>query len=153
MAKEDYSENILKICKVSKKAILPTRATIGSAGMDLHACLDNEVTLKPGQRVFIPCGIAISLPDAGHVALVFARSGLGIKRGITLSNGVGVIDSDYRGEIGVGLYNIGNDPYTIKHGDRIAQLLVMKVQSPILKEVNSLENTARGLGGLGSTGI
>jgi len=153
MEKENQSENTLKVCRVSEKAIIPTRATVGSAGVDLHACLDDEVTLKPGDRIFISCGIAISLPDTGHVALIFARSGLGVKRGITLSNGVGVIDSDYRGEIGVGLYNIGSEPYTIKHGDRIAQLLVMKVQSPTLKEVDSLESTARGLGGFGSTGI
>lgn len=152
MENNGKKQEILKFCKMSEKAIVPTRATNGSAGMDLYACMDNEITLNPGDRTFIKCGIAISLSSNEYVALLFARSGLSIKHGISLSNSVGVIDSDYRGEIGVGLCNLGNEAYTIKPNDRIAQLLIMKVETPELKEVESLDSTERGEGGFGSTG-
>lgn len=152
MERKNQIKNVLNFCKVSEKAKAPYRATEGSAGMDLCACIENEVTLNPGGRTFIPCGIAISLPSKEYVALVFARSGLSIKHGITLSNGVGVIDSDYRGEIGVGLCNLSENSYTIKPGDRIAQLLIMKVESLPIEEVNSLDTTIRGSKGFGSTG-
>jgi len=130
----------------------PRFATPGAAAMDLCACVDEPVTLAPGQRTLIPTGIAIALPDPGHVALVFARSGLGIKKGICLSNGVGVIDSDYRGEIGVGLVNLSDDAYTIAPGDRIAQLMVVPVVQPELRFTDELDETERGRGGFGSTG-
>ena len=100
----------------------------------------------------IPTGIAIALPSAEYVALVFDRSGLGIKHGIALSNGVGVIDSDYRGEIGVGLVNLSGTPYTVAPGDRIAQLAVVPVVRAALTPVEELDETARGAGGFGSTG-
>ena len=138
--------------KVGTDIPFPSRATEGSAGLDLMACLDEPVSIAPRQLVRIPTGIAIALPGPEHVALVFARSGLGIKHGISLSNGVGVIDSDYRGEIQVGLTNLSDTPYTVQPGDRIAQLVVMPVAVPELEIVTELEDTQRGTGGFGSTG-
>ena len=120
--------------------------------MDLCACTDAAVTLNAGERRLIPTGIAIALPSAEYVALVFARSGLGIRKGVCLSNGVGVIDSDYRGEIGVGLVNLGGEPYTVQPGDRIAQLMVVPVVQPTLTLTDDLDETERGAGGFGSTG-
>ena len=120
--------------------------------MDLCACVDEAVTLNAGERRLVPTGIAIALPSPEYVALVFARSGLGIKRGVCLSNGVGVIDSDYRGEIGVGLVNLGDAPYTVQPGDRIAQLMVVPVVQPAVTVVDDLDETERGAGGFGSTG-
>ena len=110
------------------------------------------MTVEPRSLVSIPTGIAIALPSAEYVALVFARSGLGIKHGVTLSNGVGVIDSDYRGEIRVGLTNLSDTPYTVSPGDRIAQLAVMPVVQARLEVCGSLDETERGQGGFGSTG-
>lgn len=130
----------------------PSRATAGSAGMDLSACIEEDIIIAPRQLVKIPTGIAIALPGPEYVALVFARSGLGIKHGISLSNGVGVIDSDYRGEIMVGLTNLSEEPYTIHPGDRIAQLVVTPVVLPELERVEELDETDRGTGGFGSTG-
>ena len=120
--------------------------------MDLCACVDEAVTLAPGQRLGIPTGIAIALPSPDYVALVFVRSGMGFRHGIALSNGVGVIDSDYRGEISVGLVNLSQDSYTIQPGDRIAQLLVTPVVRPVLVQAEELDETDRGAGGFGSTG-
>ncbi len=130
----------------------PSYATPGSAAMDLRACIDESVTIPAGERRVIPTGIAIALPSADYVALLFARSGLGIKKGIALSNGVGVIDSDYRGEIAVGLVNQSREDYTILPGDRIAQLMIAPVVRPSVTFVDSLDETQRGTGGLGSTG-
>lgn len=131
----------------------PSRATEGSAGMDLCACIEEDRIIAPRQLVKIPTGIAIALPGPEYVALVFARSGLGIKHGIALSNGVGVIDSDYRGELQVGLTNLSDTPYTIRPGDRIAQLVVTPVVLPQVEIVEELEDTGRGTGGFGSTGL
>ena len=130
----------------------PRFATAGAAAMDLCACVDEPVTLAAGERKLIPTGLAIALPDPGYVALVFARSGLGIRKGISLSNGVGVIASAYRGEIGVGLVNLSGESYTVRPGDRIAQLMVVPVVQPTLSFVDTLDETERGAGGLGSTG-
>lgn len=138
--------------KIGREIPLPQFATAGSAAMDLHACVDAPVTLKAGERAVIPTGLAMALPSGAYVALVFARSGLGIKKGVCLSNGVGVIDSDYRGEIGVGLVNLGNGPYTVHPGDRIAQLMVTPVVRPVVVQAEELDETARGAGGFGSTG-
>lgn len=138
--------------KIGTDIPLPRFATAGAACMDLYACIDQPVTLAAGERRLIPTGIAIALPSAEYVALVFARSGLGIKHGIALSNGVGVIDSDYRGEIRVGLTNLSDTPYTVRPGDRIAQLAVMPVVQAELERVDSLDETGRGTGGFGSTG-
>ena len=120
--------------------------------MDLHACLDQPITLLPGGRTVIPTGIAIALPSADYVALVLARSGLGIKHGVVPSNCVGVIDSDYRGEIMVGLYNSGESEYTVQPADRIAQLMVVPVVQAQIQMVDELDETQRGAGGFGSTG-
>ncbi len=152
METKSQSKNVLNFCKLSAKACLPERATSGSAGLDLCACINEEITIKPGDLVRIPCGIAISIPSSEYAAFIFARSGLGVKHGITLSNGVGVIDSDYRGEICVGLCNVGNESYTITPGERIAQMIIMRVESFPLIEVESLDVTGRGSGGFGSTG-
>lgn len=138
--------------KIGTEIPLPKFATAGAACMDLCACIDAPVTLEAGARALIPTGIAIALPSADYVALVFARSGLGIKQGVCLSNGVGVIDSDYRGEIGVGLVNLGQSAYTVQPGDRIAQLMVAPVVQPTVVQVSALDDTDRGAGGFGSTG-
>ena len=138
--------------KIGKEIPAPFYASAGAAAMDLHACVDEPITIPAGGRAVIPTGIAIALPSAQYVALVFARSGLGIKHGIALSNGVGVIDSDYRGEIRVGLTNLSDTPYTVQPGDRIAQLAVMPVVQAELERVDSLDDTGRGTGGFGSTG-
>ena len=138
--------------KIGRELPWPSRATAGSAGMDLAACMDEAVTIAPRQLVRIPTGIAIALPGPEYVALVYARSGLGIKHGITLSNGVGVIDSDYRGEIMVGLTNLSDVPYTVQPGDRIAQLVVTPVVLPEVELAVELDDTSRGTGGFGSTG-
>ena len=138
--------------KIGAEIPLPKFATAGAACMDLCACLDEAVTLQAGERRLIPTGIAIALSSADYVALVFARSGLGIKQGVCLSNGVGVIDSDYRGEIGVGLVNLGQSAYTVQPGDRIAQLMVTPVVQPTVVQVSALDDTDRGAGGFGSTG-
>ena len=134
------------------RAKAPAYATPGAAAADLCAVLDAPLTLAPGQRAMVPTGLAIELPDAGCVALVYARSGLAVKHGLTLSNCVGVIDSDYRGEVRVGLINLGGEPYTIAPGERIAQLCIAPVWQAAFVQADELGDTARGAGGFGSTG-
>ena len=131
---------------------LPRHATGVSAGADLQANLDQAIILEPMARAVIPTGLAMELPDAGYGAFVFARSGLGIRHGLTLSNGVGVIDSDYRGEISVGLVNLSDKAYTIEPGERIAQLCILPVMQFRAVEAEQLGDTGRGSGGFGSTG-
>lgn len=143
---------IFKVRRLRESAKLPFRATEGSAGMDLYACIDSPVTLGAGEKAVIPTGIAIELPSAELAAFVFARSGLAIKHGIGLLNGVGVIDSDYRGEICVGVINQLAEPYTIAPDERIAQLVITPVSLINPVEAQSLDDTARGEGGFGSTG-
>ena len=138
--------------KVRENAIIPKRATAGSAGFDLCACIDEPLTVKAGERAVIPSGIAIALESNEVVALVFARSGLAIKHGISLSNSVGVIDSDYRGEICVGIINTSREDYTVNPGERIAQLVLTPVIPAEPVKVESLDETERGAGGFGSTG-
>ncbi len=130
----------------------PFYASAGAAAMDLHACIDEAVVIPAGGRRVIPTGIAIALPSADYVALVFARSGLGIKHGIAPANCVGVIDSDYRGEVMVGLHNASDTDYTIQPADRIAQLMVTPVVQAQVELVDELDDTDRGAGGFGSTG-
>lgn len=120
--------------------------------MDLHACIEESIEIKPGDLVKIPTGIAISIPKKEYAAFIFPRSGLAVKHGITLSNCVGVVDSDYRGEICVGLCNIGREPYTISPEERIAQMIIIKTEFLPILEVSSLDSTSRGEGGFGSTG-
>lgn len=147
--KENIEVKIKKIGNVNE----PYYATPGSAGADLYACMDREVVIKAGERGRIPAGIAIELPSANVVALVFARSGLADRKGLALTNGVGVIDSDFRGEIVVLMTNLGQEDVTIKHGDRIAQMLFIEVSKASFVVVNELGDTTRGSGGFGSTGI
>ncbi len=142
----------LKVKRLHPDAVIPQRATDGSAGMDLYAVLKEPLTVAAGERVRIPTGIAIGLPSPETVALVFARSGLAVKHGLTLSNCVGVIDSDYTGEIQVGIINQSDTAYTVQPGERIAQLVIMPVLQPTVVETDTLEKTARGDGGFGSTG-
>ncbi|MBQ2775820.1 MAG: dUTP diphosphatase [Clostridia bacterium] len=142
----------LKMKKVRENAIIPKRATQGSAGLDLCACIEEPLTVKAGERAVIPSGIAIALDSNEIVALVFARSGLAIKHGISLSNSVGVIDSDYRGEICVGIINTSREDYTINPNERIAQLVLTPVIPAEPIEVDDLDETERGVGGFGSTG-
>ena len=138
--------------KIGAEIPFPAYATAGAAGMDLRACLDTSLTLNPGDRVGVPTGFAIALPGPEWVAYIFARSGLGIKNGITLPNCVGVIDSDYRGEIIVALTNLSDTPYTIQPGDRVAQLVISPVVQAQISLVDELDETGRGAGGFGSTG-
>ena len=142
----------VKIKKLSENAVIPTKATAGSAGSDLYACIDEAVTIRPGEPVKIPTGIAIEIGESELAAFIFARSGLGVKHGICLSNGVGVIDSDYRGEICVGLCNVSNREYTVMPGERIAQMVIMPVICAEFEETEILSGTDRGDGGLGSSG-
>lgn len=142
----------LKIRKVSENAIIPKRATGGSAGLDLCACIDAPITLNGGEAALIPTGLAIELPSAEYGAFVFARSGLAIKHGIGLLNAVGVIDSDYRGEIKVGVINQIGEAYTIEPGERVAQMVILPVSMMPVEEVETLGETDRGAGGFGSTG-
>lgn len=148
-------ELTVKVKKMRPGAQLPLRATQGAAAADLYAvCGEDGVLLSAhGGRAMLPTGIAIELPSADYVALVFARSGLGIKKGITLSNSVGVIDSDYRGEIAVGLVNLSNEDYRVQNGERIAQLAVVPVARAQFVETEQLGDTDRGAGGFGSTGV
>lgn len=143
----------IKIKRLRPEARLPRAGSPGSAGQDLCACLDRPVEIHPGQTVKIPTGIAIQLPSAGLAAFVYARSGLGTKHGIVPANCVGVIDSDYRGEIMVSLANHSDQNFAVSPGDRIAQLVVAPVLRPVWEETESLEDTQRGAGGFGSTGI
>ena len=138
--------------KIGTEIPAPFYASAGAAAMDLHACVEEPIVLKAGARCAVPTGIAIALPDAGYVALVFARSGLGIKHGIAPANCVGVIDSDYRGEVMVGLQNSGDTDYTVQPGDRIAQLMITPVIQATVSMVEELDDTQRGAGGFGSTG-
>ena len=134
------------------RAKAPTYATPGAAAADLCAVLDAPLTLEPGQRAMVPTGLAIELPGPDCVALVYARSGLAIKQGVTLSNCVGVIDSDYRGEIKVGLVNLGAAPVTLAPGERVAQLCIAPVWQAAFTPAEELSDTDRGAGGFGSTG-
>jgi dUTP pyrophosphatase len=137
--------------KLKEKAILPTYGSAQAAGADLYACLDADLTIAPGETDFVPTGLAMELP-AGYVGLIYARSGLACKRDLAPANKVGVIDSDYRGEILVMLHNHGGKLQTIQPGERVAQLLITPVFTPGFSEVEELSDTIRGAGGFGSTG-
>ena len=132
-------------------AILPTYGSAEAAGADLYACLELPITIEPGKTAFVPTGIAMAVPR-GCAGLIYARSGLACKRGLAPANKVGVIDSDYRGEILVALHNHGSAPQTIGHGERIAQMVITPVLTPAYETVSDLEETDRGTGGFGSTG-
>ena len=141
----------IAVKKVRPNAILPTYGSCDAAGADLYACLDASVTIEAGETVFIPTGLAMEVPK-GCAGLVYARSSLGAKRGLAPANKVGVIDSDYRGEISVVLHNHGKVDQTVSPGERIAQLVITPVLTPAYEEVEELTDTDRGAGGFGSTG-
>ena len=132
-------------------AVLPTYGSAEAAGADLYACLDAPVTIGPGETVWIPTGLALEVPK-GCAGLVYARSSMGVKRGLAPANKVGVIDSDYRGEIRVVLLNHGKEPQTVEHGERVAQFLITPVLTPAYEDAEELSDTNRGSGGFGSTG-
>jgi len=141
----------LKLKRLDERVCLPKQATAGSAGLDLTAVIEKPLTLTRGELYSIPTGLAAEIPQ-GYAGFVFARSGLAVKFGVTLSNAVGVIDSDYRGEIRVGLVNLSDTPYTVQPFERIAQMIVMPVPPVMVLESDDLGDTARGAGGFGSTG-
>lgn len=143
--------NSIRVKKLHPAAMLPTYGSAEAAGADLYACLEEPVTIEPGETAWIPTGLALEVPK-GCAGLVYARSSLGAKRGLAPANKVGVIDSDYRGEIRVVLLNHGKTPQTIAHGERVAQFLITPVVTPAYEEVSDLTDTDRGTGGFGSTG-
>lgn len=142
----------MDILKLNPSATIPTYGTDFSAGADLYACLDEPVTIYPMDTVMIHTGIALAIPN-GLVGLVYARSGLATKKGLAPANKVGVIDSDYRGEIMVALHNHSDNPVTITNGERVAQIVFTPFFQADFTEVDNLDNTVRGTGGFGSTGI
>lgn len=141
--------------KLTRGMTAPEYATPGAAAVDLRAALEEgeTITLAPGERALIPTGLAISPETEGVVAIVAGRSGLGVKKGVTLSNSIGVIDSDYRGEICVGIINHGEEPFTVARGDRIAQLFFLPVLHADFLVTETLDETERGAGGFGHTGV
>lgn len=141
----------IKVKKLKENAVLPTYGSSEAAGADLYACLQEPVTIMPGHTAFIPTGLSMELP-VGYAGLIYARSGLACKRGLAPANKVGVIDSDYRGEFIVALYNHGDEPQTVSSGERIAQLVITPVFTPGFTEAEALSDTERSSGGFGSTG-
>jgi dUTP pyrophosphatase len=142
----------LKILDERMRTQLPAYGTSGSAGLDLRACLDRAVVLNPGETILIPTGLAIHLADANYCALILPRSGLGHKHGVVLGNLVGLIDSDYQGELKISTWNRSNTAFRIEPFERIAQLVVVPVMQVQLNIVESFETSVRGAGGFGSTG-
>ena len=142
---------MIPVKRLREGAKLPTFGSQQAAGADLYACLEESVTIQPGQTAFIPTGLAMALPE-GYVGLICARSGMACKRGLAPANKVGVVDSDYRGEIVVALHNHGAQAQTVSHGDRIAQYLITPVVTAAYEMAQELSDTARNAGGFGSTG-
>lgn len=143
--------DIVRVKKLKENAILPVYGSAEAAGADLHACLDQDVVIEPGKTAFITTGLSMEIPK-GCAGLIYARSGLACKRGLAPANKVGVIDSDYRGEFIVALHNHGDEAQTVAHGERIAQLIITPVLTPMYKEADTLSDTQRAAGGFGSTG-
>ena len=142
----------LKILDPRMKDFLPAYATTGSAGLDLRACIDAPLSLEPGQTTLIPTGLAIHIADPGYAAMILPRSGLGHKNGIVLGNLVGLIDSDYQGQLMVSTWNRGQAAFTLQPMDRLAQLVVVPVMQVAFNVVEEFETSDRGAGGFGSTG-
>lgn len=138
--------------KLKEGAMVPVYQTPYAAGADLHACLEEDLTILAGETAFVPTGLAMEIPE-GFVGLVYARSGLACKKGLAPANKVGVIDSDYRGEIMVALYNHSGETRVVEQGERIAQMVITPYYMAVYEEAASLEDTDRGAGGFGSTGI
>jgi dUTP pyrophosphatase len=144
-------KSIVKIKRIDPRAVIPTYGTEYSAGADLYACIDMEISIAPGETVMIPTGLSMEIPE-GYAGLVCARSGLASKKGLAPANKIGVIDSDYRGEVIVALYHHGRHAVTVSPGERVAQLLITPVMTCEFIEAESLGGTERGSGGFGSTG-
>jgi len=142
----------IKRLKKNHPVSLPQYMTEGSSGMDLFACLEKEVTLEPGERRLIPTGISVAIPER-YEGQIRPRSGLAIQKGISIANGPGTVDADYRGEVGVVLINLGKEPFTVRDGDRIAQMVISQVFRVTLEEVEELPPTRRQGGGFGHTGV
>jgi dUTP pyrophosphatase len=142
----------LKVLDERIRPYLPAYATAGSAGMDLRACIDARITLKPGQAELVPTGVAIHIGDPGLAALILPRSGLGHKHGIVLGNLVGLIDSDYQGSLMVSCWNRGTEPFTLNPMDRVAQIVFVPIVQVQFREMESFDSSTRGEGGFGSTG-
>lgn len=143
--------NVVRVKILREGAKLPTYGTAQAAGADLYACLNESVTIAPGETFFVPTGIALEVP-LGCAGLIYARSGMACKRGLAPANKVGVVDSDYRGEIHVALHNHGSVSQTVENGDRVAQFVITPVLTPEYEAVEELSDTARNQGGFGSTG-
>lgn len=141
----------IKVVKLREDAILPEYQTAGAAGADLHACIDAPMVMQPMERQIIPTGLAMEIPE-GYEVQIRARSSMSIKHGITMVNGIGTIDADYRGEVGVLAINLGQEAFTIEPGMRIAQMVLARYAVASWNEVETLEETERGTGGYGSTG-
>lgn len=141
----------VNIKKLNDNAVIPTYGTEYAAGADLYACMEEAVTINPGETHFVKTGLAMEIP-VGHAGLIYARSGLACKKGLAPANKVGVIDSDYRGEIMVALYNHSSEPVTVESGERIAQLVITPFITAAFHQVDDLADTERGQGGFGSTG-
>jgi len=141
----------IDIVKLRPEAVLPEYQTAGAAGADLHACIDRPITLQPLERRMIPTGLSMAIP-VGYEVQIRARSGMSIKHGITMVNGIGTIDADYRGEVGVLAINLSQEAFTIEPGMRIAQMVVAKYETAAWNEVEVLDETDRGVGGYGSSG-
>jgi dUTP diphosphatase len=138
--------------RIGKEFPLPSHATAGSAGMDIRACLKEPLTLKPGDTALIPSGLAIHIGDPGYAAVLLPRSGLGHKHGIVLGNLVGLIDSDYQGEVLVSCWNRGQVEFTVNPGERIAQMVILPVVQAQFEVVSEFEESKRGAGGFGHSG-
>ena len=143
---------VIKFNKINQQAEIPKYETPQSAGMDIRACLESPMLIRPMERVLVPTGLAVELEN-GFEVQVRARSGLALKNGISLVNGIGTIDSDYRGEIGVILVNLGQEDFIINNGDRIAQLVIARYEKPDIIEESKLSKSTRHAGGFGSTGL
>jgi dUTP pyrophosphatase len=142
----------IKILDERMRALLPAYATPGSAGLDLRACIDAPITIEPGATVLIPAGLAIHVADPGYCAMILPRSGMGHKNGIVLGNLVGLIDSDYQGQLMISTWNRGQSAFTLQPLDRLAQLVIVPVMQVAFNVVDSFEASDRGTGGFGSTG-
>ena len=141
----------IRVKKVHPNATIPTYGSAEAAGADLYACLEETVVIQPGEVFWVPTGIALEVPK-GCAGLIYARSSLGAKRGLVPANKVGVVDSDYRGEVKVVLFNHSKEPQTLEPHERVAQLIITPVLTPAYEEVEELSDTSRGVGGFGSTG-
>ncbi|MBU1702526.1 MAG: dUTP diphosphatase [Candidatus Eisenbacteria bacterium] len=142
----------IAVQRLSPRAQLPRRQTAGASGWDLHACLEEDQVIQPGARAAIPSGIAVAVPE-GYELQIRPRSGLAWRQGVTIVNTPGTIDADYRGEIKILLVNLGSEPFRVRHGDRVGQMILSSVPAGILEEVEELSATERGAGGFGHTGL